>query len=111
MEAQDISSKVDDAGSKDEGLSAKVAEVVEIAGNVTTDAPGKFGGLAAAGAHRLQETARKAGHVAKEVATKALHSAQETAQKLVHRHRETADAAEHRRQERERKTDGEPKTQ
>ena len=111
MEAQDISSKVDDAGSKDEGRSAKVAEGADVAGNVTTDAQGKFGGLAAAGAHRLQETARKASHIAKEVATKALHSAQETVQKLVHRHQEAADAADHRRQEREDATDGEPKTQ
>ncbi len=111
MEAKDISSKADDAGSTDEGLSGKVAEVVETAGNVTMDAQGKVGGLAAAGGHRLQETARKAGHIAKEVATKALHSAQETAQKLVHRHREAADAADHRRQETAAKAGDQPKTQ
>ena len=110
MEAQNISSKVDDAGSKDEGLSAKVAEGADVAGIVTTDAQRKFGGLAAAGAHRLQETARKASHIAKEVATKVLHSTQETAQKLVHRHKDAADAADHR-QEHEDETDGEPKTQ
>jgi len=103
MEAENISAKIDNAGSKGKGLAAKagakITEVSDQAGNMATDAQGKVGEMTKEGRRRLQKTVQKASHFATEVATKVIHFAQETTQKVAHRASEAATTAKHRGQE------------